>query len=492
MRPVSTQIDCDIVFHILLIDEDQKELEFYSELIRENVNCKIDLMTRQPDFLDWIDRSNYHLIVVSQAASETSILEHVKRVSPSTSVIIVSAEATVEKAVAAIRLGAEDYLSKPFNVDMFQRAVKRGLDKKVVFSEESGASGFIHLLNSCQLISASLEQDKIFETIQAYMVRELKAAYSGIYTLHGSIPNLLSETSPKLAEVTELEPIRVSSFHRSESQDRALEEVLDIAIRSSAHLQSLSESGEYCRFIERTQLTPALFVFRFQCAGQSDYYCVCLSPEEPDSLETFESRLKLLKAQLELTGRNIEQYLGVQKLVYVDDATGLYNTRYLNYILDREIAQSVSSHKSFAVLFADADQFKSVNDQYGHLIGTKLLNELGHHIKRYVRGKDTVFRYGGDEFVAVLSPCDLVTARTVAERIRESVEKRTFLQNEGLNVHFTVSIGVALFPDHADTKQKIVEAADQAMYHAKKTTRNSVSIARGKLVRERSVRFGRR
>src|SRR6185312_5490368 len=117
-------------------------------------------------------------------------------------------------------------------------------------------------------------------------------------------------------------------------------------------------------------------------------------------------RLRMIRAQIEVTGKNIEQYLGVQHLAYVDDATGLYNTRYLNYILDREIAQAAATSRAFAVLFIDADKFKGVNDTHGHLVGTKLLNELGVQLKRLVRGSDTVFRYGGDEFVAVLSPCD--------------------------------------------------------------------------------------
>src|SRR5262249_39103881 len=150
-----------------------------------------------------------------------------------------------------------------------------------------------------------------------------------------------------------------------------------------------------------------------------------------------------------VTGKNIEQYMGVQQLVYLDDVTGLYNTRYLNYVLDREIAQSQVTEKPFAVLFLDADHFKAVNDHYGHLVGTKLLYELGNHLKKFVREKDTVFRFGGDEFVAVLSSCDLSTARAVAERIRESVEKKAFLKNENLSLHFTISIGVALFPNHA-------------------------------------------
>jgi diguanylate cyclase (GGDEF)-like protein len=245
------------------------------------------------------------------------------------------------------------------------------------------------------------------------------------------------------------------------------------------------QAGEGQRLIERGQLTPGLYIFRFKCAGPADFFCVLLSPDKGALTEAFEGRLKMLKAQIEVTGKNIEQYKGVQHLVYVDDATGLYNTRYLNYILDREIAHSQATHKSFAVLFIDCDKFKGINDSHGHLVGTKLLHELGEELKKYVRRTDTVFRYGGDEFVAVLAPCDLATAKVVAERIRNGVEHRSFIAEEGLNLHFTVSIGVALFPDHADSKKSIIEAADHAMYDAKRTTRNSVTIAEAGTVLKR-------
>jgi two-component system cell cycle response regulator len=448
-----------VSYHVLLVEEDEKAVEFYSDLIRQVADCKIDVMSQFGNFFEWMGKSNYHLIIISGAHPGLDLLEQIKRVSPSTSVVVISENATVEQAVEAIRLGAEDYLSKPFKLDAFQYSIKRGLDRKKVFEENSGAQQFLHLLNSCQLISASLEQNKIFEVVQTYLTQELNAAFSAIYSLHDQ------------------EPIRVDHLEVSENHDRTFDEVLDIALRTSNPLPSMLSANENYRFVQRGKLTPSLFVFRFQCAGQSDYFCVCLSPETPSPIEEFESRLRLLKAQIEVTGKNIEQYMGVQQLVYVDDATGLYNTRYLHYILDREIAHSCVIHKSFAVLFIDADRFKQVNDQYGHLIGTKLLNELGNHLKKYVREKDTIFRYGGDEFVAVLFPSDLDTARSVAERIRESVEKKEFLSNERLSIHFTVSIGVALFPDHALNQTQIIEAADRAMYHAKRTTRNSISIA---------------
>lgn len=452
-------------YHVLLIEEDPKESELYADLIREVADCKVDVMSRIEGPGEWVARSAHHLVVIDSSQRDAgeglAVLEQIKRFRPDTSVILISENATVEQAVAAIRMGAEDCLKKPFSPEAFQLAVKRGLDRKAVFGEATGVSSFLNLLNSCQMISATLEQDKIFGIVRSYLSRELNSDHSAIYTLH------------------EDNVVRIDEFQREGHQDRAMEEILDIALQASNPLPRMVEAGEFYRFVDRGQLTPGLFIFRFQCAGKADYFCVCLSPERPSAIEAFESRLRMLKAQIEVTGRNIEQYMGVQHLVYVDDATGLYNTRYLNYVLDREIAQARSSNRSFAVLFIDADKFKQINDTHGHLVGTKLLNELGVEIKRLTRDSDTVFRYGGDEFVAVLSPCDLPTAATVAERIRQAVEQHSFLQSEGLDIHFTVTIGVAIFPLHASSKKEIIDAADQAMYSAKRATRNCVTIAGG-------------
>ena len=443
---------------VLLIEDNSQDLEILSDLIQQVADCKIDIMTTLEESPDWIQRSHYQLIVLALPGSHIAVLEAIKQAAPETAVILIVPHASVEEAVAAMRLGAEDYLGRPFNIDAFQLAVKRGLDRKAVFEENLGATHFLYLLHSCQMISASLSQTKIFEVTQIYLLRELQAGFSAIYSFHGG------------------EIIRVDSLERNEGADRALAEVLDITLRASGSIPALHASSDYYRFVERGQLTPALFLLKFQCAGQADYYCACLGPSRPKNIEVFESRLRMLKAQIEVTGKNIEHYMGVQQLVYLDDATGLYNTRYLTYLLDKEVAQAVATHKSFAVLFIDADHFKAINDHYGHPNGTKLLNELGNRLKRYVRETDTIFRYGGDEFVAVLSPCDLETARIVAERIRSSIQKTPFLADESLSVSFTVSIGVALFPDHAQNTQAIIEAADQAMYQAKRQTRNSVAL----------------
>jgi len=455
------------LYRVLLVEEDPKQSELYADLIREVADCTVDVISRTDDSLDWIARSNYHLVVLdpplgsSAGPSGLALLEQIKRISPVTSVIVISERATVEQAVSAVRMGAEDYLKKPVKLETFQLAIKRGLDRKEVFGENSGISSLINLLNSCQLISASLDQKKIFSIIQSYFARELDCGYSAVYAV-----------APDTKEIA-----RIATLLTGDEKGRAMEEILDIAVHVNKIVELEPDPSTFYRFIEKSPLSPRLFVFRFQCASPRQYFLVCLSPQNPASFEAFESRISMLRTQIELTGKNIDQYMGVHRLVYVDDATGLYNTRYLNYILEREINQAEGQKRSFAVLFIDADHFKKINDTHGHLVGTKILFELGGVLRKLVRDSDIVFRYGGDEFVAVLSPCDLVTAKTVAERIRATVEQQTFLEADGLNLRFTVSIGVALFPDHAATKQAIIDAADHAMYSSKRATRNSVTIA---------------
>lgn len=451
---------------VLLVESDLKETDLYSDLIKEVAPCRVDAINRIGSLYEWIGGSNYNLVVIDisgntfdQEGDAISILSGIKAVSPETAVIIITERPSVDEAVAAIRLGAEDYFQKPFNIEKFKMAIKRGMDRKAIFAESTGAAAYLHLLNACQIISASLDQKKIFEMIRSYFSQELKSNYSALYTFNSNqAMRIEEETIPDRA------------------QDHAMEEVLDIAVYAANPFAKMQESQEVHRFIERAPLTPGLFIFQFKCVGPDDYFFVCLSPVVPVSTELFENKLRMLKRQIEFTGKNINEFIGVKNLIYVDDATGLYNTRYLNHILDREIEKAKTAQSSFAILFIDADHFKSVNDQHGHLVGTRLLNELGSHIKKDVRDSDTVFRYGGDEFVAVLSPCDMKTAKTVAERIRSSIATEKFLEKEGLSIHFTVSIGVALYPDHAQLKREIIQMADNAMYTAKKKSRNIVTV----------------
>jgi diguanylate cyclase (GGDEF)-like protein len=194
-----------------------------------------------------------------------------------------------------------------------------------------------------------------------------------------------------------------------------------------------------------------------------------------------EHELYSIKKIVQSFREKCETIANLKSLTYTDDVTGLYNQRYLELVLDRELLLARRNEISFSVLFLDLDHFKNVNDQHGHMIGSRLLFEVAQEIKKTLRESDITFRYGGDEFVMILSSTDLPAAMLVAERVRVQIEKKRFLAREGLDIRLTASIGVAAVPDHAETKTQILRAADEALYGVKKAVRNSVIAATTKV-----------
>jgi diguanylate cyclase (GGDEF)-like protein len=174
---------------------------------------------------------------------------------------------------------------------------------------------------------------------------------------------------------------------------------------------------------------------------------------------------------------NAKNFRKVEELTIRDDLTMLSNARHLHNILDVEVNRAQRYHKPFSMIFMDIDHFKQVNDTYGHIHGSELLKEVAEIIHRCIRVVDFGARYGGDEFVIVLPETSKPEAMAIAERIREAVEKNKFLERGGLSIHFTASLGVATFPQDAESKDDLIKMADHAMYESKRASRNRVSSA---------------
>lgn len=159
-----------------------------------------------------------------------------------------------------------------------------------------------------------------------------------------------------------------------------------------------------------------------------------------------------------------------------DVLTQLYNRRFLPNIMRRELSLARRQDNRFAVLMVDVDHFKRVNDSHGHETGDRVLQHIASLLMAHGRASDFFFRYGGEEFLAVVNEVDQAMAMQIAEKIRARVEQAEFHVNEDTPLRVTVSVGVALHNGHPDYRH-LINRADAALYEAKRGGRNQVCLA---------------
>lgn len=158
-----------------------------------------------------------------------------------------------------------------------------------------------------------------------------------------------------------------------------------------------------------------------------------------------------------------------------DGLTGVYNRRTFDIILADEFDRASRYGRELSLLVMDIDHFKQVNDTYGHVAGDQILIEFAQEISKQLRGVDLLARYGGEEFVVILPETSMEMALLIAERIRKSIEEQQYQANDDI-IRITTSAGVCSYPDQANTAEELIHHADSALYEAKQTGRNRVSV----------------
>src|ERR1035437_3253349 len=193
--------------------------------------------------------------------------------------------------------------------------------------------------------------------------------------------------------------------------------------------------------------------------------------------EYSQSFLRILCDYAAIAIQNARSVELIHELTITDDCTGLFNARHLYTMLDEQIALAAAKRDhQFSLLFVDLDHFKLVNDTHGHLVGSRLLADVGNLMKRSLGAANASFRYGGDEFVALLPGMGKQAAIDATMRLWEDLREARFLTAQGLNLALAGSFGLATFPEDGNSVQAIIRAADTMMYNAK-TTRDNVSVA---------------
>jgi diguanylate cyclase (GGDEF)-like protein len=196
----------------------------------------------------------------------------------------------------------------------------------------------------------------------------------------------------------------------------------------------------------------------------------------------FASLMSLIGNQVtHITGK-LKLLIETERLSVTDTLTGLYNRRYFYKALDLEIARTNRYGEPFSLMLFDIDNFKALNDAYGHQAGDEVLSQLAGILKSVARGTDIIVRYGGEEFIIVLPSTPEEEAVFLADRIRAAVQDFSFKGNGTESLKITLSGGIASYPKNAGDSKSLLNAADRALYEAKFSGKNLVFCFEGTLI----------
>lgn len=392
------------------------------------------------------------------------VLKRVKQHNRLIDVIVLTGHGSIETAIEALKSGAYDYIRKPLNKDELLLSVKACMENRKLLEENQEMKQSLKLFEVTRAIATCLDTGSLQElTIDAFM--QMVPADAGITAFYEGDKNL------------EIKSVRHVSLNDAEPVVKALKRYFERRMRGQAEIRELKGedlreswegfSQEYSSVLmipitKGSEAAGFSFILRKSTRGLSPRELQCCS---------------FIAEHASLAFLNSVRYAEAKGMVFIDSLTGLYNSKYLEMALEKELKRAERMLMPFTVLFIDIDNFKLINDRNDHLVGSKILIEVSRVFLTCVREIDTVIRYGGDEYVMILVGADYNVAFNVADRIRKTVEQHEFLKEEGLSIKLTISIGVATYPVHSKDKRELLRLADKAMYRAKDMARNFVYLA---------------
>lgn len=300
-------------------------------------------------------------------------------------------------------------------------------------------------------------------------------AYSG---LPGFLTRLFAGTSGALFALKEADrPVEAQVVwgpHPPEEREFPLDHCWGLR-RGRAHGRSEIEAGFRCRHVDGS----AVYVCTPMAAHGSalGLLHVVLDSPDPQRWDDSQALAGRVAEHLALALAKLRLQETLQHLSVRDGLTGLFNRRYLEATLTRELKQAERQDRPLGIMMIDIDHFKRYNDRLGHDAGDAVLRAIGSLLQQHIRSSDIACRYGGEEFTVVLQDASLEITQARAETIRAAAEQMMVTHGERSLAGVTLSLGVASFPAQAKTPELLLQAADTALYRAKDAGRNRVCAA---------------
>ena len=446
---------------ILLVEDDRFFRQLYADQLR-HAGYAVTTADSGEEAMTFLDESRYGLVITDMTMpgiSGLDLLVKIKSLNPSIDVILITANADLESAVFSLKHGARDYLIKPINSDELLHAVRLCMEQRRLINENQELRNMVGLLQTSQALSSSMDLEGVCHLAVDAIAREVGVERGAclVYSDDDFTVRHLKGINESLADVLKTallpacrkrparigQPIRVllpSGYDQLEAEEFKEAVLFPLAIRNCCH-------GIIVLFNDPGAFIPAI---------RSERNLAFLQEHGARALD------------------NALRFTSTKDMLYIDELSGLFNYRYLKVALEREIKRADRYSTPLSVVFIDLDNFKQVNDTYGHLVGSSLLKEVGSLLKRMVREVDVVIRYGGDEYTIILLETDPETALKVAERIRKLIDSHQFLAADGYHLRLTASLGVSSYPDDTTGVNELLSMADKAMYASKAAGKNCV------------------
>ncbi len=454
---------------VLVVDDSRFHRELASSALQGS--ARVEVCVNGIAALEALSREPADLVITDltmPGLSGLDLLERIQREHPGTDVVILTANASVDSAVAALRTGATDYIQKPVRADDLILVVERTLGRRALVQENVRLRDERAILEACKSLTPCLEPGDVFGVGLDLVLRAVGRS-KGLGLYHRSaLPTSDGLTCRGFSE-------------DEEGQLRAL-----LAEEKTVDLSGITLEGEGAQSWTQGPLFEALRrsgidvseLLVLPVRGGDAELGILVVVDEGRAFDAAElGRADLVRGHAAVSLRNAERYRRARDRAFTDDVTEIYNARYLLEAMEREIRRARRYEGTLSVLFLDLDRFKLVNDHHGHLIGSRVLRQLSRLLTDCVRQVDTLARYGGDEFTIILVDSPEAPALDVAERIRRTVADHAFEGGASEALRLTCSVGVASFPVHGESREALLDAADKAMYRAKSEGRNRVCSA---------------
>ena len=450
---------------VLIVDDSRLILEIARDALSRQ--CEIACCSSAEEALAALEEQPADLVISDLSMpgmSGIDLLQRIRHEFPGTEFILLTAHASVESAISALRMGASDYLIKPISPEALAAVVERILSQRRLIEENDRLREALAILESSRTLMGTLDPNEFYSVALDLLLRSLGRTRGVALYRRGSIP---MSDGVAFRGFTEVDASRLRDVLVAEKRVD-LEAIPDLGVVQEGQLhdavRDLGLVEEGCIVLplrgNETEI-GALWIFD---AGRR--------------FADFElERVRIFAGHAQLALRNAERYHRAKERAFIDDVTEVYNARYLVQATEREIQRADRYGKSLSALFLDLDRFKLVNDENGHLVGSRVLRQLSVVLSSCIRQVDTLARYGGDEFTILLIDTEHETAMVVAERIRRTVADTRFEGSTGAPIYLEISIGAATYPQHGQVREALIDAADKAMYLAKSRGRNRVCSA---------------